>query len=260
MTDTRSNGHGARKGRPALPADRPDAPPPADDVGLFHPKLVLAHDPAGYQAEQYRGFRTNLDALDQAHHFSGSSRALLFASAYPEDGKSTTVANVGLCLAESGRRRVCIVDADLRLPRQHDLFGVDEGPGLADVLVDRVSPGKVLRATHLENLSLITAGREIDSVTEAINSEYLPNLIGWLKQSFDDVLVDSPPCIAYADAADMAQVVDDVVLVVQVFRTPKREARAAIERLEIAGARVLGTFVTGGFTDRKEPLYSGDDF
>lgn len=229
------------------PVDEFDGDPLSDDA-LFvlvdpdmDPRLVAYHDPHGFQAEQYRSFRTNLRAMNPRDE----SRTILFTSANPEEGKSVTIANLALSLAESENLQVCLIDADMRAARQHELFGADPEPGLTDILMDRVSPKKALQRTRLPNLTLLTAGRDIENPAEIIGSDYMQNLISFLKQSYNYILFDSPPCTVFADAADLGRICDGSVLVVALGETPKVDADRSLTQLQTAGANVIGTFITG---------------
>jgi len=213
--------------------------------------LVMRVAPDSFQAEQYRSFRTNLRALNPA----GTARTVLFVSADPEEGKSTTVGNVGLALAERPDLKICLVDGDLRMPRLHELFDLSCEPGLTDVLFDRRAPETVMQSTDQPNLKLIAAGREHDNASEAIGSPYMVNLIGYLKQHFDYILFDSPPLLLYADGADLSKLVDGAVLVVAMVRTPRREVEDALRRIDAAGGHIMGSFVTGSRTHEPDKAY-----
>jgi succinoglycan biosynthesis transport protein ExoP len=205
------------------------------------PRLVLYHDPSGQQAEQYRGFRTNIRAINPGDQ----PRTLLFTSAHPREGKSVTVANIACALAESASLKVCLVDGDLRGGSLHRLFGGMPGPGLTDVLLDGVPPRKALQSTPLKNLSLLSSGRAADNPGELFSGAYLQELISFLKRSHQYVIFDSPPALAFADAAELSKLADGVVLVVALSETTKRDAERVLEQLGAAGANVIGTFVTG---------------
>lgn len=205
------------------------------------PRLVLYHDPSGQQAEQYRGFRTNLRAMNPGD----PPRTLLFTSAHPREGKSVTVANIACALAECEALKVCVVDGDLRGGSLHRLFGALPGPGLTDVLLDGVPPRKALQPTPLRNLSLLSAGRPADKPGELLGGAYLQELIAFLKRGHQYVLFDSPPALAFADAADLSRLADGVILVVALGETGRREAGRVLEQLGAAGANVMGSFVTG---------------
>ena len=225
---------------PAAPS-----PPPGTIVAMVDdvvdPRVVVYHDPAGQQAEQYRGFRTNLRAMNP----KGEPRTLLFTSAQPREGKSVTVVNIACALAESASARVCLVDADLRAGQLHRLLGCLATPGLGDVLLDGVPPRKALQQTPLTNLTLLPAGRAVDNPGEVFTSAYMQELIAVLKRQFEYVLIDSPPVLAFADACELGRLTDGVLLIVAIEETRRRDAERSLASLADAGAHVVGTFVTG---------------
>ena len=209
------------------------------------PRLVMYHEPASVHSEQYRGFRTNLRAMNP----TDAPRTLLFTSAQSGEGKSVTVANLAAALAEAPQLKVCLVDSDLRAGHLHRLFGLPEAPGLTDVLLDGVPPQKALHATPLSNLSLVPVGRPTDAPGEVLASHYFQEFIAWLKRRHNYILFDSPPCLAVADACEVSKFIDGVVICVAIGETTKRDAEAALSQLEAAGANVIGSFVTGAVPD-----------
>lgn len=232
---------------------------PGDIVVLLDnvvdPRLVVYHDPNGYQAEQYRGFRTNLHAMNP----KDEPRTLMFTSAQPREGKSVSVANIALALAENQHLKVCLVDADLRAGSIGKLFGVRDGPGLADVMLDRVSPKLALQESRLPGLSIMTAGRLVDNPGEVLASDHMQQLIGWLKRSYNYVLFDSPPCLPFADAAELSRFIDGVLIVIAIDETRRKDAERAIAALQAAGANVVGTFVTGALPLDRPAGAPGDE-
>lgn len=220
---------------------------------VVDPRMVTFHDPHGYHAEQYRSFRTNLRAMNPTQE----SRSLLFTSAAPDEGKSVTTANVAMSLAESGNLEVLIVDSDLRNPRQHSLLGLDRGPGLSDILLDGKSPADVIQATVSDHLSLLPAGKEVESPGEAMGSDYMGNLIAWFKRRYQYILFDTPPCLTFAEAPDLSRLMDGCILVVALEGTTRIEADQALEVIATAGGNVVGSFVTG--SDSHEALGHHDD-
>lgn len=207
-------------------------------------KLVVYHEPLSYPAEQYRSFRTNLRAMNPGD----SPRTLLFTSTAPAEGKTTTLANIALSLAEFEHLKVCLIDMDLRAPAVHELFGLPRRPGITDVLLDRVDPRRVMLPGGLPNLTVVPAGRATSKPSEVTGSEYLQDLIAFLKRDFDYVLFDSPPCTLFGDACDLSKLMDGTILVVALGDTTRKEADQAIAALDAAGANVIGSFVTGART------------
>jgi len=208
---------------------------------LVDQRLVVYHEPASPLAEQYRGFRTNLRAINPRDE----PRTLLFTSAQPREGKSVTVANIACALAESETLRVCLVDADLRGGSLHRLFGLPPSPGLSDVLRDGVAPQKALEQTQLRNLTLLPAGSASDNPGELFASPYVQELLAFLKRSHQYVILDTPPTLLFADACELSKLMDGVVLVVAIDETSRRDAERSLAQLDAAGANVIGTFVTG---------------
>lgn len=205
------------------------------------PRLVVYHEPASFPSEQYRAFRTNLRALNP----EDAPRSLVLTSAQPDEGKSTTVSNVALSLAEDESLRICLVDLDLRAPQLHNLFGVARRPGITEVLMDRRAPERVLQPGGAPNLKILTAGRASEKPSEVVSSAYLQDLVHHLKRQFHYILIDTPPCTLFADAGQVSKVADGVIMVVALGDTMKRDADEALQVLDAAGANVVGSFVTG---------------
>ncbi|RKY18085.1 MAG: hypothetical protein DRQ55_14260 [Planctomycetota bacterium] len=238
-----------------------DQLPAEDDLvvlvdGSLDSRLVVFHEPHSYQAEQYRAFRTNLRAMNPGD----APRTILFTSPTPDGDKSITVANVALSLSEFPGLRVCLVDMDLRAPRLHELFGMERGPGLTDVLLDRVDPRQALQRAANPNLTVLSAGRPTDKPNEVLGSEYVLDLVRHLKRDFNYILVDTPPSNVFADASHAARTMDGVVLVVSLHDTLRHQAEQTLETLSASGANMLGSFVTGSSTaqnDEVAEIYEG---
>ena len=224
----------------------PQALAAVDDVvlleSLLDPKLVVAHDRDGRAAEQYRTLRTNLRATNPDRQ----PRAVLFTSAEAGVGKSVSVGNLALALAECDDMRVCLVDADLRAAGVSALFGAEDMPGLAEILLHQEAPDRKLFPTGRENLRLLPAGRDGLDPSQALASTHLPELVGWLKRSHDWVLIDCAPVLLFSDAGTLGKVADGVILTVSLGATEKHQADLAMSHLRAAGATVMGTLVTGG--------------
>lgn len=199
-------------------------------------KLVTALHPKSPTAEAYRILRTNLQfsALDNP------PRTLMTTSPNPGEGKSTTLANLGVVMAQQGQR-VILVDTDLRRPTLHRFFGLPNSVGLTTALLQAnpVADGFV-QPTRIENLQVLTSGPLPPNPAELIGSERFKALLEDLKQHADVVLLDSPPVLAVTDAAILARQVDGVVMVVEAGGTRRPLATSAKDALEKVGAKVLG--------------------
>lgn len=214
------------------------------------PHLVVYHDPKSYLSEQYRHFRTNLMALNT----DGSPRSLVFTSANKGDGKSISAANIALSLVECDNTRVCLIDTDFRAPALGRMFGVEESPGLSDLLQEGLNLDRVMSVTKTENLYLIPSGNEPRNPTELLGSERFSNLVNALKRDFQYILLDTPPVFPYTDACILGSRCNGIVFVVKIDTTNKTRVEKAIKSLESAGGRVIGTFLTA-----IRPLTEKDD-
>src|SRR5579862_6668310 len=173
------------------------APTPGRPVhgSTLDPILVAVMDPGAQAAEQYRALRTRL-----AHADHGSPQnIILVTSPGRGDGKSLTAANLGLTMAQDFQRRICVVDADLRHSRLQDLFGLPDGPGLADVLAGRATLADALTALEDEQITLLPAGRLPAHPAELLGSTAMRRTIQTLRSQFDRVIIDAPPTAPLAD-------------------------------------------------------------
>jgi non-specific protein-tyrosine kinase len=202
-------------------------------------ELVTLADPLSPAAEAFRLLRTNLwfSSVDQP------VRKVLITSPGPLEGKSVVAANLGVVMAQAGLR-VAVVDADLRRPRQHHIFGIHSRGGLSRSIMEGTTNGRV-HPGPLEGLALLPAGELPPNPVEILASRRMSALLEELAGQVDVVLIDSPPILPIADAAVLAQKVDGVVLVLEAGKTSRTAARQAVERLEQVGGRLLGVVLNG---------------
>jgi len=199
-------------------------------------KLITIKHPKSPISEAYRVLRTNLQFSSLDHPL----RTLVVTSPNPVEGKSTTVANLGVVMAQSGKR-VVLVDADLRRPVQHRIFQLDNERGLTDALLSEepVLDGH-LQSTDVENLQVLTTGPLPPNPSELLGSQRMARLIERLKDQADVILFDSPPSLAVTDASVLGTQADGVVLVADAGRTRRSMAGESVERFQQVGANVLG--------------------
>jgi capsular exopolysaccharide synthesis family protein len=207
-------------------------------------------------SELIQALRTNLLMAPELV----DGRTLLVTSAEPGEGKTVAVANIGVSLARL-KQRVLLIDADMRKPRLHQVFGEDQQPGLTNVLAGRTTPRDV-RKTRIPGLWLMPAGTLSRNPADLLGSERFEKLIAYLRQNFDWIVIDSPPALAVTDAALISQVASGVLVVVDCGRTPREVASAAIERLEAVRAPLLGAMLNRvDFADDEDaylPYYHHD--
>jgi capsular exopolysaccharide synthesis family protein len=166
-------------------------------------------------------------------------RSVLVTSAVPAEGKTVVAANLALGLAQLGAR-VVLVDADMRRPSLHSVFGQPQEPGLSNVLVGNAPASEAVRNTKVAGLSLLTAGRIPPNPIELVAKQPFRDFLNSLTEQYDWVVVDSPPVMAVADASVLGRSTSGVVFVVGAEMTSRPTVLAAIERLEGARAHFLG--------------------
>jgi capsular exopolysaccharide synthesis family protein len=201
----------------------------------FSEALVAIQDPAGAVAEAYRMLRTNLFYA----RVDTPPKVIVLTSAGREEGKSITVANLGVMLAQAGKNTL-ILDCDLRKPAQHKIFRARSIEGLVDVLVGEQDPQEVWQEP-VPALKLIPAGAPPPNPAEILTSRRLAAFLRQVRQEFDYVLVDTPPVGYASESAALAANGDGVLLVLDSQHTRKGSLRQALRRLGSVGANVLGT-------------------
>ncbi len=200
-------------------------------------KLIVHEDPKSPISEAYRTLRTNL----QFAKVDSELRTIMFTSSGPAEGKSTTIANVAVALAQSGRS-VILVDCDLRKPVQHRIFG-KRNKGVTNILVEDSQAEVFLQNTEIDNLRLLTSGPIPPNPSELLSSSKMVELLNELKGLADMVLIDAPPTIAVTDAAVMAAKVDGIVLVIDSTSVRPEMAQKAKDLLVKANGHILGAIL-----------------
>ena len=187
-------------------------------------------------------------------------RALVVTSAEAMVGKTTVLTNLGIALAETGRR-VLLVDADLRRPRLHEVFDICNDWGLTDLLQNpgddhEASVESVARATRIPNLWVLPSGPGTAAIPRLLHSPNLHALMSRLRMLFDFVLADSAPIILYSDSRVLGRESDGVIVIARANRTSRDTLRATCARLQQDGIPVLGTVLNDWRIDRSEfPTY-----
>lgn len=213
-------------------------------------RLFVKLDPKSPMAEAFRVLRTNIQfaAVDRP------LRAITITSPGPGEGKSTTLANLGVALAQSGARTI-LVDGDMRRPTLHKFFRLGRGQGLSTVLAGRAEAEGALQETGIEGLRLLTAGPSPPNPAEMLGSSALAGLLDRLKAAADYVLIDAPPVVAVSDASLLAAKADGVLLAVRLGATARPMAVQAKEQLEAAKVNLLGMILTNVGAGADQHLY-----
>ncbi|HUF04733.1 MAG TPA: polysaccharide biosynthesis tyrosine autokinase [Aridibacter sp.] len=221
-------------------------------------EFVALEDNRSGMAEAYRHLRTSL-------LFSSAGKppeTILVTSSQPSEGKTTTAINTAITLAQSGAE-VVIIDCDLRRPRLHSLFDLENTHGLTNYLSGEKNTDNLLKPfPDLPNLKIITSGPIPPNPAELLSSNEMKHLLQFLKGKFQHVVIDSPPAISFTDAAIIATLVDGVVLVAMAGKSSVHLMRRFKHRLLNMGARIYGVVLNGIKPNSVEYSYYGygDDY
>ncbi|WP_342438563.1 CpsD/CapB family tyrosine-protein kinase [Paenibacillus sp. FSL L8-0436] len=204
-------------------------------------KHYLIADPSldSPAAEAYRKLRTT---LDYSHQDEGI-QTLMITSALSGEGKSTTAANLSMAYAQC-RKKVLLIDADLRSPSQHSIFNVEQNPGISAVLNGQALLEDVLVPVLDGTLTLLPAGPLSGNPAELLTSPRMKDLLAELSGKFDLILIDTPALLTYSDAQIIAAQCDGVLLVVKPGKVKNGAALKAKESLALVKARVLGAVLS----------------
>jgi len=211
----------------------PDAP------HLDH-SLAIYHRPRSGEAEAYRSLRTAL-------YFSSRGnmhKVIQITSPKMADGKTTIASNLAIAIAQSGKR-VVLVDADLRRPRLHALFGIRPEVGLTSVIVGEAELSAAVVDSGIDRLSLLPCGPRPENPAELLTQPRFEQVLADLRAQFDFVILDTPPLLAVTDPAVVVSRMDGVFLIVRVSKNGRPAAERAREILYTLQANVLGVVVNG---------------
>lgn len=201
-------------------------------------ELLIYADSRSSLAEAYRQLRTSI-LLSTAGH---APKSLLITSSLPSEGKTTTATNTAISLAQTGAK-VLIIDADMRRPRLHSVFNIENGDGLSTILSAELTEKEILNVIKQDEgtrLNLLTSGPIPPNPAELIGSEQMANLLKLLQNHFTHVVVDSPPITSFTDGVLIASMVDGVILVVHAGKSSRQVVRRARQLLQDVGAKIFG--------------------
>jgi capsular exopolysaccharide synthesis family protein len=173
-------------------------------------------------------------------------KAIQITSPDPSDGKTTLACNLAISIAQSGRK-VLLIDADLRRPKDHRLMGIEQADtGLVTVLEGKATLDMVVRPIpEVENLFLLPAGKPPSNPSEMLTKDSFENLIEACKEEYDIVLVDTPPVLAVTDPIIVAPRMDGVILAIKLDKNARPKAVRVVESLSQINCKILGVVVNG---------------
>lgn len=201
-------------------------------------------------SEAFRTLRTNV----QFTSVDSQTKKIMITSAGPREGKSSTVANLAVSMAQAGKS-VLVLDADMRNPTQHKLFGLSNAVGLSVALVQDQDYQIYIQETAVPGVMVLTGGPIPPNPAELVGSKRMKRLIEDVSTQYDMILIDTPPIVAVTDAAILAQESDGVILVLASGEVNKDYAQKAKELLDKVGAKILGAVLNKADMKTSEYYY-----
>ncbi len=209
----------------------------------------LLQEPLSPFAESYRLIRSSI-LLSSVDH---PPRRILVTSMGPSEGKTSTTVNIARVLSQSNKK-VVIVDCDMRKPRQHTLFSIPNSIGLSSYLTGNVK-GQIIQQVPGEEISLITAGPTPPNPAELLDSKKMEKLLDRLAESYDFVLLDSPPILSVTDSLFLSTIADGTIVVVRAGKTTYEMIENGMRKLESIHAYVLGVVLNAVNTSKGSKEY-----
>jgi len=215
----------------------------------IHPRLILLTDPQAPECEQYRTLRTQLFHAAEKKQL----QTVTITSTLAGEGKTSTVINLALAIAQSKEKRVLVIDGDLRRPNVAAYLGVRAKTGLGEVLAGEAEVLDTIFTVDGQELYVLPVSREVANPTELLSSERWAGMMAELCRYFDFILVDSPPVMPFADVRLLANHTDAVMLVVRAGLAPYETVEKAIEALP--GGKMLGVVLNGAEQGKEAGYY-----
>ncbi|MFC7322711.1 CpsD/CapB family tyrosine-protein kinase [Halobacillus campisalis] len=201
-------------------------------------KLVTHFNPESLISEQFRTLRTNIQFLTE----NLNKRLFLITSPGKKEGKSTTIVNLAISMAQQ-KQKVLLIDTNLRNPTVHQLFKTDNHEGLTDVLTGRSTLKNVVQPAGFGSLHIITTGKPSANPSELLGSDIMVQVLSKVSQDYDIVLIDAPSVLQSNEARVLANMCDGVVLVVNRGNTDLRKVMEAKKVLDIVHANIVGAIM-----------------
>jgi capsular exopolysaccharide synthesis family protein len=200
--------------------------------------LVTYTNPDSIISEHFRTIRTNINFLSEKR----KSKIFLLTSPRKGEGKSTTTANLAVTMAQQ-KERVLVIDANLREPRLHSIFKIENNIGLTNVLTNKAIFEDAVYKTEIGELEILTSGSTSFNPAELLGNNMMKDLLNKISDCYDIVLIDSPSVLKSTETRVLANQCDGVVLVLSKGVTPLEEVEEAKKVIEFAHARLVGAIL-----------------
>jgi len=201
--------------------------------------IVTKEQPLSYTAESFQKVLINLDYAN----IDGNYKVIQFTSTMASEGKSTFVSNMAYLLGQKGKK-VILVDLDLRKPKMHRVFNVPNKNGLTDYLSGKISYDKLIQSSSDLGIDFMVTGEKTTAVVNVLEAKKLAELIQKLRETYDYVLLDTPPVIAVSDALYISKLTDGIIFVVAYGNAKKSLVKEAIHTLKHNNVNIIGTVLT----------------
>lgn len=208
--------------------------------------------PTSPVSEAYRSIRT---AISFSSADEKATKDILVTSAGPQEGKSLTACNLAITLAYGGNA-VLLVDADMRKPRIHEVFGQKAEVGLSNYLTGHATFDEIVRKTDIDNLSIVTCGHIPPNPSELLSTKRMKEFVDRARQRYAAVIFDSPPVTVITDAVILSGIIDGTVLVIHSRKALRPAVDRAKQLLAHAKANILGVVLNNLRIDRRHYYYS----
>lgn len=202
------------------------------------PKLIVHKDPKSPVSEAYRILRTNIQFLG----VDNLIKTIIVTSTGPGEGKTTSIINLGIAMAQSGLK-VLLIDGDLRKPQIHKTFGIPDGLGLTNVLVRGLDYREGVSSIYIDGLEILPAGTIPPNPSELLASNRMKQFLSEISEDYDFVLIDTSPAAVVTDAAVLSAMVDGTILVCASGRVSVDGAKRAKELLGNVNANIIGVIL-----------------
>lgn len=197
------------------------------------------YDPESPEATEFRRVLHNLNKSSKG----GEKKSLLITSAMLSEGKSLVSSFLAMTSARHKNRKTLLIDFDLRRPTQHKLFAIDREKGIAEIILDGLSPRNAIKKTAYENLDILAAGKYIENPTDLVTGPNVHMVIEEMKYYYEFIVVDSPPLVPVMDSLILIEELDAVLLVIKAGSTQKAVVSRARKSLMPHNGKLVGVVV-----------------
>lgn len=210
-----------------------------------------------YISETFKAIRTRLSfsTTEQGNHI----KKIIVSSLGPQEGKTTMTCNLAISIAQA-KKRILLVDADMRKPRINNVFNAEKKEGLAAYLLGEKNFSELVQKTNIDNLSIIADKRSYPNTSELISTDMMKRFVEEAKNNFDFVIFDSPPIGVLTDAAVLSQLVDGIIIVLEGGKTPRKAVVRNQKFLHNSFVRVIGAIINRAYTTGSEGYYYSYDY